>query len=119
MQAHTKRFSKGVAYHVVIDRRGAPHYFRHLGAIPAANGAGNNSGTYAVCMLGWNGSGADRPSWRWTAAQKTAGARLIRAIGTLDPHVKLVGHRDLKNTLCPGLEIRSYYSALLNEGVVQ
>lgn len=93
-----------IAYNAVIERDGTVRWGRPLGTKPAAN-AGQNSGTAAVCVVGWNGN-ADRPEWRWTDAQISALSRFLVGFRLLYPGAKVIGHRDLKATDCPGLEIR-------------
>ena len=111
--AHLARSMKTTGYHAVIDRAGRARYFRRIGRAPAANGGGNNAGTYAVCAIGWNGPTAPVEGFEWTPEQFLALSKFIRAARLLDPNIVVCGHRDLKATICPGLDVATRFADVL------
>jgi N-acetylmuramoyl-L-alanine amidase len=85
-------------YHVVITADGALHYGRALPQM-GAHCPGLNYEAIGVCLVGDN----TRTSERWTAEQILALRRYIAALRVVAPGLRIIGHRDAKATLCPGI----------------
>ena len=100
---HKERKFYDVGYNYVIEGEGQTLVGRPIPQIPAANGRGFNSGTIAVCLVGDN---TDKNSINhWVPSQWIALAQLVRAVRMLIPGIEVIGHRDLKETACPGVDI--------------
>lgn len=99
-QWHRARGFDGVGYHFVITSDGKTHAGRHIDR-PGAHVAGHNADTIGICVVGDN----TKPGERWNPAQVTALLRTIDMLRAIHPVLKVVGHRDLAPTECPGLEI--------------
>jgi len=92
-----------IAYNAVIERDGTIFWGRPLGTKPAAN-AGQNAGTAAVCVVADNtavGKGMTYP-------QLETLANFVRACRLLYPEIKVIGHRQLKATACPGFDVPTW-----------
>ena len=102
---HRDRGFREIGYHWVITRDGTLQEGRAEGT-PGAHVRGHNSGTIGIC---WTG-GLDRASgpnvgvWNPTPEQEETLVKLIRDIQKRHPDAKrVVGHKDLVATECPGL----------------
>lgn len=88
-----------IGYHHVITgdgtiKAGRPMHLSGAHAPP-------NRGRLGVCVVGDNtveGRG-------WTSAQIKALRKYVAAVRQLYPDIEVCGHRDTKQTECPGLEI--------------
>ena len=108
---HRKRGWNGVGYHYVIRRNGTIEQGRPESRIGAHVG-GQNTGKIGICCIGGleratgNNVGVDNR----TMAQKAATLRLIRDIISRHPNAKVVGHRDLAATQCPGFDVQTWWA---------
>lgn len=96
-----------IAYNAVIERDGTIFWGRPLGTKPAAN-AGQNSGTAAVCVVADN----TQPDKRMTVEQCATLADFIRACIMLYPDMRVIGHRVIKATACPGFDVTDFVDHL-------
>ncbi len=70
-----------------------------------AHAKGHNRGTLALAIAGDNtveGRG-------WTPRQIQAGQRVIDAFQLLYPGLPVLGHREVADTLCPGVDLRDVF----------
>lgn len=93
-----------IGYSAVACLHGYVFEGRGPGILPAANGAGLNSGHYAVCGLVGR-SGVTAPTDPMKRAIRDAVAWL-RAEGNAGPEIK--GHRDGYPTDCPGAQLYAW-----------
>jgi hypothetical protein len=87
-----------VGYHWLIDASGKVHVGRDPSVVGAH--APPNEGRLGVCVIGDN----TRESEKWNDDQWEALADLVDACLVVWPGIELLGHRDTKETECPGLE---------------
>ena len=107
---HYARGMTDVAYHYVIRRNGDIEKGRELTEVPAANGAGNNTNTIAICYVGGMSADKKRSEDNRTNAQKEALFELKLLISQiLGRQVEWVGHRDLPGVKkdCPGFDVKT------------
>lgn len=115
---HKKRGWKGVGYHYVIKRDGTVQKGRPDDEV-GAHVANQNSGKLGICWIG----GIDRASGsnvgvdNRTAAQTAALIKLIKDLLVKHPQAKVVGHRDLAATLCPGFDVIPWWHSVMHPGV--
>jgi len=92
---HIQRGFKGVGYHKVITDDGIIHVGRQENVVPASV-QGKNKGTLTVCLTG--NFERDVPTqWQLISLQLQ-----IQEWKTKFPNAKVVGHRQLGASLCPG-----------------
>jgi N-acetylmuramoyl-L-alanine amidase len=112
---HKARGFREIGYHFVIIAQGNVYFGRDIEKIPASV-KGHNKGTIAVCCSGnFSEMRADTPFH----PQFIALGRLVNVYVDAIPGLKIVGHRELANTECPGLNVdldrmRAYFRALKN-----
>lgn len=101
---HRKAGSREFGYHWYIDRQaklfeGRPE--EQLGA----HVRGHNHNTIGVCWAGGldHQTGANKGVWNPTSAQEAQLLTTIRDIKTRYPNARVVGHKDLVATECPGM----------------
>lgn len=95
-----------IGYHFVITDDGRVHKGRDWQRIPACV---QNKNTHSLCIA-VTGDNTD-PDNEWNDLQFTA----LRA--TIDTLVAITGadvggHKDYRDTLCPGLEVSDYYQPI-------
>lgn len=98
---HVGRGWSDIGYHFVIERHGLIRHGRSVEKV-GAHAEGANEDSIGVCITGDNTS--DTQGWHMD--QIDAAQRLVDAILLLWPEAEILGHRDIKATECPGLEIR-------------
>ncbi len=87
---------RSVAYHYYIDKHG--RIFRLLKPeSTSAHAKQHNSDAVSVCFQG----NFDRDSLQ--SAQYKAGLKLVYALHTKYPNAEIVGHREIGETACPGI----------------
>ena len=106
---HIQRGFSGIGYHKVITSDGEIHIGRQENVVPASV-QGHNKGTLAVCLTG--NFENDEP----TEFQKISLMLLIREWQAKHPAAKVVGHRDLGATLCPGKNLYAFIKKIWPEG---
>jgi N-acetylmuramoyl-L-alanine amidase len=112
MRMHKARGFRTVGYHYVIKRDGTVQKGRGEREI-GAHVKGHNTGTIGICCIG----GIDRATGvnvgvdNRTPAQMASLERLTRDILTRHPSAKIVGHRDLGATQCPGYDAAQWWAS--------
>ena len=102
---HRDRGFREIGYHWLILRDGTLVEGRAEGTL-GAHVRGHNSGTIGICWAGGleRATGPNKGVWNPTPEQEATLARLIRDIQLRHPGAtKVVGHKDLVPTECPGL----------------
>ena len=97
---HKKRGFTDVGYHYVIEALGAVRVGREIPET-GAHVKGMNGTSVGICVIGDN----TVPDREWTSLQRDSLCALVRALLTVWPGAKAVGHRDVANTLCPGTDV--------------
>ena len=92
---HIQRGFSSIGYHKIITEEGLIHIGRQENVVPASV-QGHNKGTLAVCLTG--NFEINNP----TSFQLISLELQIEEWKTKHPNAKVVGHRDLAATLCPG-----------------
>lgn len=101
---HRDRGFREIGYHWFIRRDGTLEEGRPEGTL-GAHVRGHNSGTIGICFAGGieRGTGPNVGVWNPTPAQERTMVALIADIQKRHPSArKVVGHRNLTATQCPG-----------------
>jgi N-acetylmuramoyl-L-alanine amidase len=95
-----------IGYHYFIRRDGTVEPGRPEHEL-GAHVVGQNAGKLGICWAGGleRGSGSVVGVNTMTSAQEASLIRLIRELLERFPQAKVVGHRDLAPTLCPGFDV--------------
>lgn len=103
---HLQRGFNDVGYHYIVKLDGTIQSGRPLDKV-GAHVKGKNTGTIGICYIGGLISPEEATDTR-TQAQKMALRYLVASLRTvLQRDLKVVGHNDLANTLCPGFSVTS------------
>ena len=99
---HLDRGWSDIGYHYLVHIDGTIERGRPVGVVGAHVG-GKNTGTIGVCYVGGvrNGKSADTR----TVAQTESLIKIINSLQLVFGHLKVVGHRDLAPTECPGFDV--------------
>lgn len=103
---HLKRGWSDIGYHWVIEGDGETLVGRPAGST-GAHCRKHNNYTLGVCLVGDN----TVDGRRWLPVQKESLRRLVASLRLVWPNLKVVGHKDLAATLCPGVDIQSIMEA--------
>ncbi len=109
---HRQRGFRMIGYHLYIRADGTVEQGRPLDMVGAGVG-GQNSGKWHVCYEGGQIPGDTRNGHDTRTPEQIAA--LIRVIGELldkQPHAKVVGHRDLAATQCPGFDVPAWWASV-------
>ncbi len=98
---HKARGFDDVGYHYVISATGAVSIGRRI-PTTGAHIKGMNSTSIGICVVGDN----TKRENEWTSMQHDALRALVRCLLTVWPGIGVMGHRDLADTLCPGLDVK-------------
>jgi hypothetical protein len=111
---HKARGWSGVGYHYVIRRDGVVEVGRPETKVGAHVG-GQNSGKIGICCIGGvnRATGPNKGVDNRTPAQIASQVRLIKSILLRHPKAKVVGHRDLAPTQCPGFDVIPWWAGVL------
>lgn len=111
---HKARGWSGVGYHYVIRRDGTIETGRPEKQVGAHVG-GQNSGKIGICCIGGlnRKTGPNVGVDNRTPAQIQATVQLVKSILARHPKAKVVGHRDLAPTQCPGFDVIPWWAAAL------
>lgn len=118
-QWHLARGWKDIGYHWVIYPDGSIHKGRDESVV-GAHVANQNTGKIGVCYVGGlipggDGHGHDTRTPKQHASMIT----LIREIMQRHPTIKrVVGHRDLAATECPGFDVQPWWASV-QQGTVR
>lgn len=110
---HKARGWKGVGYHYVIRRDGVVEKGRPDNVV-GAHVAGQNSGKIGICCIGGcnRATGPNKGVDNRTPAQVRAQIALIKTLLSRYPKAKVVGHRDLASTQCPGFDVIPWWASV-------
>lgn len=110
---HRARGWSGVGYHWVIGRDGNVEAGRPETQVGAHVG-GQNTGKIGICCIGGinRATGPNKGVDNRTPAQIDALIKLIRECLERYPGAKVVGHRDLAATQCPGFDVASWWAGV-------
>lgn len=108
---HRARGWKMVGYHWIIRRDGVVEQGRPE-SMTGAHVGGQNSGKIGICCIGGTNraTGPNVGVDNRTDAQIAAQIKLIRECLKRYPGAKVVGHRDLAATQCPGFDVQSWWA---------
>lgn len=103
---------RDIGYHYVIYRDGSLHEGRDVN-ISGGHARGYNSNSIGIvyvggCPKGHLGQSKDTR----TAAQKATLVRLLKDMRRMYPQARIVGHKDLNKTSCPGFDAKTEYKDL-------
>ena len=110
---HLARGFNDVGYHYVIKRDGTVQKGRADNVV-GAHVAGHNTGSLGVCCIGGieRATGPNVGVDNRTQAQKDATVLLVQNLLKKHPKAKVVGHRDLGPTQCPGFDVQTWWAAV-------
>lgn len=108
----TRGFDK-IGYHYFIRRNGMLEKGREENEV-GAHTRGYNSQSIGVCWAGGceRETGPDVGVDNRTPEQTKTLINIINDLLTRYPNAKVVGHRDLVPTQCPGFDVRSWWSKI-------
>jgi len=93
-----------IGYHYLVEWPGEVRYCRPVHRM-GAHARGHNRGTLALAIAGDN----TVPGREWTPRQIQAGQRVIDAFQLLYPGLPVLGHREVADTLCPGVDLKEVF----------
>lgn len=108
---HRQRGWKMIGYHYIIRRDGTVEPGRPETMV-GAHVAGQNTGKIGVSWIGGldRATGPNKGVDNRTPAQTEALIKLIRSLLKKYPGAKVVGHRDLASTQCPGFDVQTWWA---------
>jgi N-acetylmuramoyl-L-alanine amidase len=111
-QWHRARGFRKIGYHYVIYLDGSVHKGRPEWEV-GAHVAGKNAGTLGICFIGGTEPGnPNKGVDTRTPAQTESLIRLIRQLLGRHPGARVVGHRDLGATQCPGFDVGAWWAGV-------
>lgn len=93
---HLQRGYTGIGYHFYVRKNGAVYKGRPIGTV-GAHCVGANYDSVGVCF-----EGNFEKEKEMTTEQIKSGRELVCYLKTLYQGVKVVGHKDIQSTACPG-----------------
>ena len=99
---HLKKGWFDIGYHYVIEEDGSIRIGRPFGDT-GAHCRKHNSHSLGVCLVGDN----TVPGRAWLPVQVDSLKSLVVSLRLVLPNLTVAGHKDLAETLCPGVDIRS------------
>jgi N-acetylmuramoyl-L-alanine amidase len=99
---HKERGFSDIGYHYLIHIDGTIELGRPIGVV-GAHCKGHNTGTIGVCYVGGTRNG--KSSDTRTKAQVESLKEIIKSLQLVFGPLKVVGHRDLAPTECPGFDV--------------
>lgn len=108
---HRERGWQMVGYHYVIRRDGVIERGRPESMV-GAHVANQNTGKIGICCIGGldRTTGPNKGVDNRTPAQVESLIKLIRDLLKRYPGAKVVGHRDLAATQCPGFDVQAWWA---------
>jgi LysM repeat protein len=110
---HIARGFRKEGYHYIIRLNGVIEKGREEWEV-GAHVAGKNVGNIGICWIGGlrRSTGANKGVDTRTPAQTAALIKLIRELLGRYPGAKVVGHRDLGATQCPGFDVGAWWASV-------
>lgn len=103
---------RDIGYHYVIYRDGSLHEGRDVN-ISGGHARGYNSNSIGIVYVGGCPKGhLEQSKDTRTAAQKATLVRLLKDLRKMYPLARIVGHKDLNKTSCPGFDAKTEYKDL-------
>lgn len=117
-EMHLARGWSGTGYHYVSPLDGSIETGRSPETRTGAHVGGQNRGKIGICMIGGlkRASGANVGHDTRTRAQLDAQIKLTHDLLARHPQAKIVGHRDLKSTQCPGYDAAAWWASVSGQG---
>lgn len=108
---HRQRGWKMIGYHWIIRRDGTVEQGRPEN-MTGAHVGGQNTGKIGISWIGGlnRATGPDKGVDNRTDAQKASLIKLIKECLVRYPGAKVVGHRDLAPTQCPGFDVEAWWA---------
>lgn len=100
-----------IGYHYFIRRDGTLEVGRAENEIGAHVG-GQNTGKLGICWAGGLEHGSPKGLNNMTRAQERTLVALLQRLLDKYPGAKVVGHRDLAPTQCPGFNVAEWWSTM-------
>ncbi len=115
---HCARGWSGVGYHWVIRRDGTVDAGRAENVVGAHVG-GQNTGKIGICCIGGlnRATGPNKGVDNRTPAQIESLIKLIRECLKRYPGARVLGHRDLAATQCPGFDVQQWWGKVQKKAV--
>src|SRR5690606_4621827 len=115
---HRDRGWQMVGYHYVIRRDGVVEQGRPESMVGAHVG-GQNTGKIGICCIGGleRATGPNKGVDNRTPQQIESLIKLIRDLHKRYPGAKVVGHRDLAPTQCPGFDVQAWWAKVQKKAV--
>lgn len=107
---HRERGFAKIGYHYFIRRDGTVEKGRADTEV-GAHVAGQNTGKLGICWAGGLERGKPGGHKNMAPAQEKALIGLIKSLLVKYPAAKVVGHRDLAATECPGFAVQPWWAA--------
>ena len=104
---------RDIEYHYVINGVAGVdrlHVCRPVASHGWHAGPKGNTNSIGICITGWNGDSAPREGMGWTDGQIVLGQSLLDALWLTHEIKWWGGHRDVKATICPGLEVHDIFT---------
>lgn len=110
---HKARGFRTTGYHYVIRRNGVVEVGRPEVEV-GAHVSGYNSNSIGICCIGGleRATGPNKGVDNRTDAQKASTIKLVKELLAKYPGAKLVGHRDLGATQCPGFDVKTWWASV-------
>nr|DAF68342.1 MAG TPA: endodeoxyribonuclease I [Caudoviricetes sp.] len=106
-QWHVQKGWLDVGYHYIIRRDGTVETGRPHDVV-GAHVQGHNSESLGICMVGGIDD-AGKPQDNFTDAQWVSLKSQVKAVTSMYPHAKIVGHRDLDaGKACPSFSVSDW-----------
>lgn len=117
---HRDRGWQMVGYHYVIRRDGTVERGRPDSMVGAHVG-GQNTGKLGICWIGGldRATGPNKGVDNRTPAQTESLIVLLRELLKKYPGAKVVGHRDLAPTQCPGFDVQAWWAKVQKKAVAE
>ena len=106
---HKRRGWSDIGYHYLIDAGGEIHKGRPLRFVGAHAKGANHDSIGIAYVGGLSESGDDT----MTRCQGEAIRELVHSLRVVYGNLSLHGHREFKNTMCPGFDIKDKFSDVL------
>ena len=95
-----------IGYNLVITADGRVRKGRDWAKVPACV-SGSNRHAFCIAVTGDN----TRPGMEWNDEQRSSLVAVIDTMVALTG-ADVKGHKDMRDTLCPGMEVSEYYQTI-------
>ena len=105
---HSRKGLGEIGYHYVIRRSGELEIGRNV-ELCGVHAVNHNAGSIAICLVGGK-AGGGQIEFNYTAAQIIELIGLVQHLKGKHNISKVVGHRDVARTDCPGFNVKEFFS---------